>query len=41
MAMKYDDLRHKEVFWGDTEEITGIDISLEGTDYSLTSKGKR
>ena len=41
MAMKYDDLRHKEVFWGDTEEITGIDISLEGTDYSLTSKGKK
>ena len=39
--MKYDDLRHKEVFWGDTEEITGIDISLEGTDYSLTSKGKK
>ena len=41
MAMKYDDLRHKEVFWGDTEEITGIDISLEGADYSLTSKGKK
>ena len=41
MAMKYNDLRHKEVFWGDTEEITGIDISLEGTDYSLTSKGKK
>ena len=39
--MKYDDLRHKEVFWGDTEEITGIDISLEGADYSLTSKGKK
>lgn len=41
MEMKYDDLRHKEVFWGDTEEITGIDISLEGIDYSLTSKGKK
>ena len=41
MEMKYDDLRHKEVFWGDTEEITGIDISLDGTDYSLTSKGKK
>ena len=41
MEMKYDDLHHKEVFWGDTEEITGIDISLEGIDYSLTSKGKK
>lgn len=39
MAMKYDDLRHKEVFWADAEDITGIDISLEGNDYSLTSKG--
>ena len=39
MAVKYDDLRHKEVFWADAEDITGIDISLEGNDYSLTSKG--
>lgn len=41
MAMKYDDLRHKEVFWGNTDEITGIDISLDGADYSLASKGKK
>lgn len=41
MAMKYDDLRHKEIFWGDTEELTGIDVSLEGEDYSFASKGRK
>lgn len=37
MAASYDDLRHSEVFWADFETVTGIDITLDGTEYSLLS----
>lgn len=40
MAVSYDDLRHEEIIWADFEEVTQIDVSLEDTDYSITSKGK-
>ncbi len=33
----YDDLRHKEVIWADFEDMTRIDISLEGEAYTLSS----
>ncbi len=37
-AASCDDLRHAEVFWGDFADVRQIDISLEGEEYSLTSK---
>ena len=36
----YDDLRHEEVFTADFDEITQIDIVLEGEAYTITSEGK-
>lgn len=36
-AASYDDLRHKEVFWGDSDILTQIDITLEGESHTLTS----
>lgn len=36
MAATYDDLRHQEVLSADFDAIQQIDISLEGTDYTLT-----
>lgn len=36
MAVTYDDLRHRELIWADTEEITQIDVTLEGNDYTFT-----
>ncbi len=35
-AVSYNDLRHTEVFWADTDTITQIDILLEGESHSLT-----
>lgn len=34
-AVGYDDLRHKEVFWGDFAELTQLDVELEGEKHSL------
>lgn len=34
----YDDLRHQEVFWADFDGVYQIDVSLEGTDYTMTSE---
>ncbi len=31
----YDDLRHKEVFWGDFGDVYQVDIQLEDVDYTL------
>ena len=39
MACGYDDLRHQEVFAGNLEDVTGLDISLEGETYHITSTG--
>lgn len=37
-AASYDELRHDEVLTADFADITQIDISLEGQEYTLTSK---
>lgn len=36
-AAAFDDLRHKEVFWGDFDTVTRMDIALEGETHTLTS----
>lgn len=36
-AASYDDLRHKEIFWADFDKVTGLDITLEGEQHSITS----
>lgn len=38
MAAFYNDLRHQEIFWADFDEVYQIDVSLEGTDYTITSE---
>ena len=38
MEASYDDLRHKEVLTADFHTIYQIDVSLEGTDYTITSE---
>lgn len=37
-AASYDDLRHDEVFWADSDTMTQIDITLEGEEHVLTSE---
>ncbi|MFG6349615.1 MAG: DUF4340 domain-containing protein, partial [Lachnospiraceae bacterium] len=37
----YNDLRHKEILPANLDEIYKIDISLEGGNYTITSKGKK
>lgn len=37
-AASYNDLRHPEVIWADFSDVQQIDISLEGNQYTLTSK---
>ena len=39
MAASYNDLRHQEVFYADFADVTGLDITLEGTVYTTTSEG--
>ena len=39
MAAGYDDLRHDEVLTADFDQVTGLDISLDGAEYSITSQG--
>ena len=34
----YDDLRHQEVFPGDMDSVTSMEISLEGTNYTFTKE---
>ena len=38
MAAGYDDLRHQEIFSGDFDQVTGIDVTLDGTSYTLTAQ---
>ena len=40
MAASYNDLRHPEVLTASFEDITSMDVSLDGMDYTITSKGK-
>lgn len=35
-AAGYDDLRHREVFWGSFDLLTQIDVSLEGETHTLS-----
>ncbi len=37
-AASYDDFRHLEVIWADFSDIQQIDISLEGSSYTLVSE---
>ena len=37
-AASYDNLRHNEVFWADSDTMTQIDITLEGEEHVLTSE---
>ena len=39
MRASCDDLRHAELFTADFADITQIDVSLEGTDYTITTDG--
>ena len=39
MAAGYDDLRHTELFTGSEEQVTGLDITLDGAEYTLTADG--
>lgn len=38
MAASYDDLRHLDVFTGDFAEVTQIDITLEDSEYTITTQ---
>lgn len=40
MDASYDSLRHQQVFWGDFEDVTQLDITLEGESHSITSTVK-
>ena len=37
-AASYNDLRHKEVFWADWEDVTRMEITLEGKTHTMTSE---
>ena len=39
MAAAYDDLRHQEVLPVDFEEMTQLDITLDGESYTITAQG--
>lgn len=40
LAASYDDLRHREVLTADFEDVYQLDISLEGTDYTVLVDGE-
>ena len=40
MAASYDDLRHREVLSANFDDVSQIDISLDGSEYTITSKKK-
>lgn len=40
METSYDALRHSEMFWAASGDITQIDISLEDTNYTITSESE-
>lgn len=40
-AASYDDLRHTDLLSMDLTDVTRIDISLDGSDYTLTSETKK
>lgn len=38
VAVSYNDLRHKEVFWADFDLVTKVDITLEEETHTITSE---
>ena len=40
MAASRDDLRHQEVLPAEFEDVSRIDVSLEGAEYAITSQGE-
>lgn len=40
LAFTWNDLRHREVLPADFDQVTQLDISLEGEDYTITADGK-
>lgn len=38
MAAGYNDLRHQEIFTGDFDEVTSMDVTLDGATYTLTAE---
>lgn len=40
MDASYDALRHQQVFWGDFDAVTQVDITLEGESHTLTASGE-
>ena len=40
MAASADDLRHSELFPGDFDQVTGVEISLDGESHTLASEGE-
>lgn len=40
-AAAYDDLRHKDVFWGDFSTVTQMDVTLEGKTHTLTAEAEK
>lgn len=40
MDASYDALRHQQVFWGDFDTVTQVDITLEGESHTLTASGE-
>ena len=35
--VSYNDLRHQELFWGDFDSLSSIDVTLDGSHYTLTT----
>ncbi len=40
MEASYDTLRHKEILPADLEDVSQVDVTLDGTTYSLTASGE-
>ena len=40
MAASYNDLRHKDLFTAELDDVTKLDISLEGENYTITSSSE-
>ena len=38
MTAGYNDLRHQEIFSGNFDDVTGIDVTLDGETYTLTAQ---
>lgn len=38
MKRFYNDLRHQEIFSGNFDDVTGIDVTLDGETYTLTAQ---